>query len=76
MASIKERLEALERASSALPWLVLEVIDRPTSDQQADIDKAIAQGRTLIVFVEEGNTMWMPGRTPPWEQEGGEHGNA
>lgn len=78
MATIKERIMQLEQASNYAPMLVLSVADRPTPEQQAEIDKATRTGRRLIVFFMPGDTAWMHGAgVPPWEeQEGGEYGNA
>lgn len=78
MATIKERIMQLEQASNNAPMLVLSVTDRPTPEQAEQIAQAERQGRRLLVFVEKGNTAWMPGAgVPPWdEQEGGEHGYA
>lgn len=79
MATIEQRLFALERAINTAPWLVLDVTDRPTPEQQAEIDKAIKTGRMMIVFVERGDTVWIAGcgKPAPWEKlEGGKYGNA
>lgn len=76
MATIEQRLKALEQQRSDAPMLVLFVGDRPTPEQQTEIDKAIKQGRMMIVFIEKGNTAWIAGAdVPPWEQEGGEYAN-
>ncbi len=79
MATIEQRILQLERAKIALPWLTMNVIDRPTSEQQAVINKAIKTGRMLIVFVEKGNTAWIPSLNvpAPWEyKEENAYGNA
>ncbi|MDO9012285.1 MAG: hypothetical protein Q7U78_10850 [Gallionella sp.] len=78
MATIKDRITQLERASNNAPMLVLSVTDRPTSEQSEQIANAERTGRQLIVFYMPGDTAWMPGAgVPPWdEQEGGEYGNA
>lgn len=77
MTTIKARLLALEQYRNEGPALVLSVTDRPTPEQQAEIDRATNTGRRLIVFYEPGMTAWMPGYgVPPWEtDEGAKHGN-
>ncbi len=79
MATIEQRLSALEREINTAPWLVLDVTDRPTPEQQGEIDRAIKTGRMCIVFYEPGQTAWLAGsgKPAPWEkQEKGEYGNA
>ncbi|MDP2761267.1 MAG: hypothetical protein Q8O64_12875 [Sideroxyarcus sp.] len=78
MATIEQRLKALEQQQSDAPMLVLFVGDRPTPEQQAEIDKATKQGRMMIVFVAEGDRAWIAGcgKPAPWdEQQGARHGN-
>lgn len=78
MATIKDRITQLERASNNAPLLALDVTDRPTPEQAEQIAKAERTGRPLIVFYMPGDTAWMPGAgVPPWdEQSGGDyHGN-
>lgn len=69
MATIEQRIFQLERASNAAPWLTMDVIDRPTNEQQAEINSAKKTRRMLIVFVAKGNTAWIPGSNipAPWE---------
>ena len=65
---LSSRLAALERAINAAPMLTLDVTGRPTPEQQATIDQCTRTGRRLVVFVDWGNTAWMPGLgVPPWE---------
>ena len=76
MATIKDRIMQLERASNNAPMLVLDVTDRPTPEQAEQIAKAERTRRQLIVFYMPGDTVWMPGAgVPPWEQERGGYGN-
>ena len=67
---LSERLAALERAINAAPMLTLSVTGRPTPEQQATIDQCTRTGRRLLVFVDRGNTAWMPGLgVPPWKAQ-------
>lgn len=77
MATIEQRLKTLEKQQSDAPMLVLFVGDRPTPEQQTEIDKAIKTGRMMLVFVARGDTAWIAGAgVPPWdEQEGGDYAN-
>ena len=69
MATIGQRLKALEQAINAAPMLVLFVGDRPTPEQQGEIDNATRTGRLMIVFVKKGDTAWIAGAgVPPWER--------
>lgn len=72
MGTIGQRLKVLEQQRGNAPMLVLFVGDRPTPEQQGEIDMAIKTGRTMIVFVARGDTAWIAGSDmpPPWEQEG------
>ena len=69
MTTIKQRISQLERASNHEPMLVLDVSDRPTDEQQAEIDKATRTGRRLIVFYMPEDTAWILGcgKPAPWE---------
>ncbi len=71
MATIEQRLKALEQQQSDAPMLVLFVGDRPTPEQQSEIDSAIKTGRMMIVFVAHGDTAWITGcgKPAPWEQQ-------
>lgn len=72
MTTIKARLLALEQHHNESPALVLSVTDRPTPEQQAEIERATRTGRRLIVFYMPGDTAWMPGcGVPPWETDEG-----
>lgn len=51
------RLRELEKAKNSMAALVLDVVDRPTSEQQSEIDMAIKCGRRLLVFFDPGNTL-------------------
>lgn len=77
MPTIKQRISQLEHASNHEPMLVLNVSNRPTLEQQAEIDKATRTGRRLIVFYMPGDTAWILGcgKPAPWEFEEGEYGN-
>lgn len=67
--ALVNRLAALERAISAAPWLMLDVTDRPTPEQQATIDDCARTGRRVLVFYDPGNTAWLVGYgAPPWER--------
>lgn len=80
--NIEMRLKALEQQHGKGAMLVLFVGDRPTPEQQAEIDNAIMTGRMMIVFVVHGDTAWIADADipPPWAQieegEGAYHGNA
>ncbi len=52
MATIKERLKALEQASQPdeLPPLVVIYEDSPTPEQQAQMNEANAKGQRVIIF--------------------------
>lgn len=66
---ILSRLRQLEQAKNSMAALVLDVTNKPTSDQQLEIDLAIKSGRRLLVFFDPGNTLWSPGAgLPPWEE--------
>ena len=78
MATIEQRLSALEREINTAPLLVLCVTDRPTPEQAEQIASAERTGRRLIVFYMPSDTAWLAGsgKPAPWEQEGGKYGNA
>lgn len=71
MTTIKQRLTVLEQAINTAPMLVIDVHERPTPEQQAEIENATRTGRRVLVFEDKYNTAWMPGRgrLPPWELE-------
>lgn len=71
MATIEQRLKTLEQQQGNAPMLVLFVGDRPTPEQQGEIDKAIQTGRMMIVFVARGDTAWIADADipPPWAQQ-------
>lgn len=78
MATIEQRLKILEKQQSDAPMLVLFVGDRPTPEQQGEIDSAIKTGRMMLVFVARGDTAWIAGcgKPAPWdEQDGGDYAN-
>ena len=49
-------------------WQMMKVIDQPTAEQQAKIDRCTRTGATLIGFIEPGMTAWIAGSRaqPPW----------
>lgn len=69
MAAIEQRLKTLEKQQSDAPMLVLFVGDRPTPEQQSEIDRAIKAGRMMIVFCALGDTAWVASCNgpAPWE---------
>lgn len=74
MATIRDRLAALERTSNNAPWLIIDVTDRPSPEQAEQIAQAERTGRMCIVFVARGDTAWIAGAgVPPWEQEGSDY---
>ncbi len=74
MATIEQRLSALEKAINNAPMLVMTVTDHPTEAQQAEIGRATQTGHRTLVFYMPDDMAWMPGcGLPPWcEQEGGD----
>lgn len=72
MATIEQRLKALEQKQGNAPMLVLFVGDCPTPEQQAEIDTAIQTRRMMIVFVAHGDTAWIADadNPPPWAHHG------
>ena len=69
MREIERRLQKLEQTKETANWLTMTIDERPTDDQQAEIDQAIAANDLLFVFVEKGDTCWVAGLgAPPWEQ--------
>ncbi|MFZ2300756.1 MAG: hypothetical protein WAW10_02675 [Gallionella sp.] len=72
MATIEQRLKALEQQQGNAPMQVLFVGDRPTPEQQTEIDKAIMAGRMMVVFVAHGDTAWIADadNPPPWAHHG------
>lgn len=78
MATIEQRIFALEQAINTAPMLVIEVNAYPTEAQKAEIDRAVRSGRRLLVFYMPDDSAWMVGHgVPPWEQQKGNncHGN-
>lgn len=74
MATLENRLLALEAARSTMPWAVMDVDGKPTPNQQTEIDHCTRTGRMLVVFYEPGNTAWVPGlgKPAPWECDHGQ----
>jgi hypothetical protein len=74
MATLENRLLALEAARSTMPWAVMDVDGKPTPDQQTEIDRCTRTGRMLVVFYEPGNTAWVPGlgEPAPWDCDHGQ----
>ena len=71
---LTDRLARLENAINTAPMMTLDVHTTPTPEQQATIDHCIRTGRRLMVFIENGNTAWMPGcGAAPWEAEHASH---
>lgn len=68
MTTTEQRIQALERAATVGGWQTLDVIDRPTPEQQAQIDHCTRTRTTLVVFYELGMTAWIAscGTPPPW----------
>ncbi len=71
--SIKQRLRTLERnyniRLSNHEWVTLELEERPSPEQQAEMDKADEEGRTYMCFVEKGDTVYtnlVKGMPKPW----------
>lgn len=72
MATLNSRITALEQKSKNNLPLVLFVDSRPSAAQQAEIDTAIQDGRTGLIFLNQGDTAWVVGEgVPPWEQQKG-----
>lgn len=70
MATLNSRVTALEQKTKNNMPLVLFVDNRPTAAQQIEIDRAILEGRTGIIFLKQGDTAWLVGEgVPPWEQQ-------
>jgi len=69
--NIKHRLKALEtKANQPQPWLILDIDNRPTDEQQSEIDEAKRTGRFTICFEKSLNWAYVPGNSPaPWEAE-------
>ncbi|MGZ8915516.1 MAG: hypothetical protein ACXW1Z_20715 [Methylobacter sp.] len=69
--TVKQRLIKLEAAFPVMPWLIVSVAVRPSLEQLAEIDSAQKSGRCVIVFIEQGDTLWTNRAyiKPPWEQE-------
>ena len=74
MATLNARLEALEKSTDAAPMMTMQVNEMPTDEQAALIERCTRTGRRLMVFIENGNTAWMPGcGAAPWEAEHASH---
>lgn len=72
MPTLNSRIAALEQNTKNKMPLVLFVDNRPTAAQQAEINTAIHDGRTGLIFLKQGDTAWVLGAgVPPWEQQDG-----
>lgn len=70
MATLNSRITALEQKTKNNTPLVLFVGSRPSAAQQAEIDTAIQDGRTGLIFLKQGDTAWVVGAgVPPWERQ-------
>ncbi len=63
--SLKSRLIALESIKPKLPYLSMEIHGVPTEAEINEITEAVLIDRQVIVFVAEGNTIWLPGMPLP-----------
>ncbi len=63
MATLRLRIKALEIiANPAKPWLCLDVIAEPTTDEWEQITAAHTDGREVYVFRQDATMgVWMPG---------------
>lgn len=69
--NIETRLRVLEQAqaSQEYPWLF--IYGKPTSEQQARIDKATGHSPIICFWEDKPDSVWLAGcgKLPPWEMD-------
>lgn len=70
MSTIKSRLRLLEKIINKLPPLILQCYECPDDAQLAEIAKAEAAGRRLILFGNHYSWVWISGAVDkPWLED-------
>jgi len=67
--SLIKRVKFLERIIAKLPPLAIQCDRLPSHEQIAQIDRAEAIGRRVILFMRLPSTIWINGEDKPWESE-------